>query len=420
MQYSNLIITADARIDNREDLFSNLKIAKNSNITDSQLILHVYQKWSMDCPFYLLGDYAFVVWDGQQLFCVRDHIGTKPFYYYVDSKQFVFASDIRALLAYLPRPLDEAYAEQLRELLQQAIKARMRSAFPIGAHLSGGLDSSSIAVLAARQSQSLQAYSWSLPPQPEDCPLTDERAEIEKICAQEPNIQMHYTSLDPEEQFAIFKRDPSCEPTADLLIENTLCRNAAQHGQRTLLSGWGSDEVAAFNGRGYFAELFVKGYWHTLYQEGKQRSQAFDEYLFNVLINRIISPLLPNVIYWHWWKNLSRFPNCLIPEFRERMQQISPITKQRIRELPSVRCNQLLLLHNGHITRRLEDWAINGAMHRVVYGYPLLDRRILDFCLSIPPSQFFKKGWKRFLYRNAMTGILPVQVQWKNLNMNQL
>jgi asparagine synthase (glutamine-hydrolysing) len=169
----------------------------------------------------------------------------------------------------------------------------------------------------------------------------------------------------------------------------------------------------SFNGRGYFAELFLKGRWYTLYQEGKQRSQAFDERLLSVLKGRTILPLVPNVIYWHWREKPLQFPDCLTPEFRERMRQISPITTHRLRELVGVRRNQLALLNNGHITQRLEEWAINGAIHRIVYGYPLLDRRILDFCLSIPASQFFKKGWKRYLYRNAMTGILPTRVQWK-------
>jgi asparagine synthase (glutamine-hydrolysing) len=109
----DLVTTADARIDNREELITALSINHylDQVITDSQLILNAYEKWGEACPAHLIGDYAFAIWDGQErtLFCARDHIGARPFYYYKSERIFIFASEIKALLTneLVPRRLNE-------------------------------------------------------------------------------------------------------------------------------------------------------------------------------------------------------------------------------------------------------------------------------------------------------------------------
>lgn len=208
------VLTADARIDNREELIAALNLADYSaaNITDSELILAAYEKWQESCVERLLGDFAFAIWDdrNQQLFCARDSFGVKPlFYYYQPGKLFVFASEIKALfcLPEVPCEVNEAkigtylqaiedqvttfyrgitalppahcltvrrktlccdrywspdpsrelrlssdaeYAEAYLEVLTNAVQRRMRSAFPIACGLSGGLDSSSVTCVARK------------------------------------------------------------------------------------------------------------------------------------------------------------------------------------------------------------------------------------------------------------------------------
>ncbi len=207
-----LVITADARIDNRDELIEALELTQRpaEKITDTELILAAYERWGEECPEHLLGDFAFAIWDGrkQELFCARDHFGVKPFYYYCSDKIFIFATEIKALfcLHEVPRQLnevkvgefivsnfddttntfyqdilrlspanslrvsytgtrlhsywsldfsheikldsDEEYAEAFRKIFTEAVRCRLRSAFPIGSMLSGGLDSSSIACVA--------------------------------------------------------------------------------------------------------------------------------------------------------------------------------------------------------------------------------------------------------------------------------
>ncbi len=105
------VITADARIDNREELANELDIADVETVSDSYFILKAYGRWGEDCPDKLLGDFAFAIWDRKKeiLFCARDHMGVKPFYYYVDEEMFVFGTEIKALFEVggVPREVNE-------------------------------------------------------------------------------------------------------------------------------------------------------------------------------------------------------------------------------------------------------------------------------------------------------------------------
>jgi len=207
---SGLVITADARIDNRKDLAPKLGIEDNEYVSDSYFILKAYEKWGEKCPDELLGDFAFVIWDGKKLFCVKDHMGVKPFYYYLSDDVVVFSTEIKALfeIQEVPHGLNETklalylmkdtfdheltfyeniknlpsahflkldnhvikknrywkldpnlqivldseeeYATVFLEIFTEAIQCRLRNAFPLGFELSGGLDSSSIVCTAKK------------------------------------------------------------------------------------------------------------------------------------------------------------------------------------------------------------------------------------------------------------------------------
>lgn len=98
---SGLTITADARIDNREQLMKNISVRPVGGeiISDSQFILRAYMKWGDACVDHLLGDFAFAIWDerANSLFVARDHMGCKPFYYHCHDGLFVFASTAMAV-----------------------------------------------------------------------------------------------------------------------------------------------------------------------------------------------------------------------------------------------------------------------------------------------------------------------------------
>jgi asparagine synthase (glutamine-hydrolysing) len=110
-----LVITADAIIDNRDELFERLQVHKGDRkkITDSQLILLAYHKWGEESPKFLVGDFAFMIWDEkkQQLFGSRDLSGYRTLYYYRDQSRFVFCTTIEPILSlpYIKKQLNEQW-----------------------------------------------------------------------------------------------------------------------------------------------------------------------------------------------------------------------------------------------------------------------------------------------------------------------
>jgi asparagine synthase (glutamine-hydrolysing) len=108
-----LVITSDAIIDNRDDLFDKLSVKKGmrKNIPDSQLILLAYEMWGEETPKYLIGDFAFMIWDlrKRKLFGARDFSGSRTLYYFHDSNRFAFCTMIAPLLQlpYVQKRLNE-------------------------------------------------------------------------------------------------------------------------------------------------------------------------------------------------------------------------------------------------------------------------------------------------------------------------
>ncbi|MGH7935041.1 MAG: asparagine synthase-related protein [Candidatus Binataceae bacterium] len=207
-----LRLTFDGRVDNRADLHAALT-AKGAQIrddTDAELVLRACQVWGEEAPLRIIGDFAFAIWDGsaRRLFCARDPIGAKTFYYYFDGRSFICASELHQILRHpevvaepnegmiaetlvrtpstreetfyqrifrlepshwltvnggrltkrryydleSPRPIryagDEQYAEHFLEIFRESVRCRLRCHKGAIIDLSGGLDSSSIAAVA--------------------------------------------------------------------------------------------------------------------------------------------------------------------------------------------------------------------------------------------------------------------------------
>ncbi|MBC8145382.1 MAG: asparagine synthetase B, partial [bacterium] len=113
LKAGTIVLAADARIDNRDELFNALGYggADRKQLGDVALIAHAFRKWGEDCVEHLVGDFAFAIWNeaDQSLYCARDRMGVRPLYYYVSDSLFAFASEIKSLFCLhdVPRDIDD-------------------------------------------------------------------------------------------------------------------------------------------------------------------------------------------------------------------------------------------------------------------------------------------------------------------------
>jgi asparagine synthase (glutamine-hydrolysing) len=530
-QAGDLAITADCRIDNRDQLLSALQLNKCTpeKITDTQLILAAYEKWGEQSPEYLLGDFAFVIWDGRKqiLFCVRDHMGVKPFYYHHQpGRIFAFGSEIKALLCLeeIPQRLneekigdylaaifgdksitfyqdifrlppascatlssqgmqmrtywaldperelrlnsDEEYAEALQKIFTEAVRCRLRSAFPVGSHLSGGLDSSSVTCVAREllleegKNRSLHTFS-NIFDQASEC---DERPFIEAVTAQ-GGIIPHYVPgdrlgpLSDLDQIFHYQDEAVSGPTHFLAWE--LNDATQKEGVRIILDGFDGDNTLS-HGHGYFSELMIRGEWSTLAAEIAALHQLSGASLGNILQYYRLPYLEYLVQHWQWMKaialikeisqifQISRrslflqygikplLPQFILKAWRGLRGQKQPTRddnwivnrrfaqriglKKRIQSFIAASGGQLLKTRENHwrnlnagiLTQGLEIVDRYAAAFSLEARHPFMDKRLIEFCLSLPPEQKFHQGWSRYVMRRAMENILPQPVQWRH------
>ena len=166
---SSLTITADARIDNRNDLIAKLGLHNRdkAHLGDSELILETYKKWGKDCATQLIGDFAFAIWDQQKklLYCARDHLGANSLAFVCNERFFAFASESEALLS-LPGISSKPNEELVAHILLPAFQDfKQKKSWLIEVD---GLMAGEYLVLTPEGKPSVQKY-WQLgPPDQED------------------------------------------------------------------------------------------------------------------------------------------------------------------------------------------------------------------------------------------------------------
>ncbi len=153
-------------------------------------------------------------------------------------------------------------------MVETALRAQLHTIHPVGAHVSGGIDSSTMALLTQRilqqNASSLRSiHSWSPSPDPSNIPP---ESEYPRIAAVEHalGLKCHYCDITEDDITAFLARHPLLEPTELTLYESHVCQTAATHGVGVLVSGWGGDEFATSAGRAHFSGCFWDGYWLDL------------------------------------------------------------------------------------------------------------------------------------------------------------
>lgn len=274
--------------------------------TDTEVIVHLYEEYGIDCVAKLRGMFAFAIWDEmeERLFIARDRVGIKPLYYYIDNKSIIFGSEIKAILqdpsvnavvnvpildrylTYLYAPgeetlfkniyklrpghymvysmgkcrineywdLDFSYTksnltikdakEQLIELLRESVKLHMISDAPIGILLSGGMDSTSLLSLMAEETlETLSSFTIGF--KGED--FADERW-YAGLVAKKFRTNHYELTISPQDfgnflpEYIWHMEEPVCEPPAIALY---YISKLAKDYVKVLISGEGGDEIFA-------------------------------------------------------------------------------------------------------------------------------------------------------------------------------
>jgi asparagine synthase (glutamine-hydrolysing) len=304
-----LCLTFDGRVDNRAELEAALRENNSSagDGTDAAMVLAAYRCWGEEAPARIVGDFAFAIWDAarRRLFCARDCVGAKPFYYYCDGRRFICGSEIGALLAdpRVPREANEAvvadylidrhrgrtetlfkhlmrlepahclivdergittrryydlapgrelryasddqYAAHFLAIFKQAVRARLRSSGAVGFYLSGGLDSSSVIGMA----QTLYRDGVVPPARFETYslilpPPADEREFIGAVVRMWGLSSNTPTPYVPDLPFLVdqVRRFHALPETPNAIILFSLRQLARAQGVRVMLDGVGGDD----------------------------------------------------------------------------------------------------------------------------------------------------------------------------------
>ena len=493
---SGSIITADLRLDNRDNLLAQIGMspAEAAEWPDSRLLLSSWQKLGDDIWPTLRGPFAVAIWDPRSrcMTLVRDHLGLNVVTWHRGRGFLVFASMPNALFAFddVPRELcekkladflvlnhadhattmyrnvfrvppayvlhvkpdgsiaqrrywspadikdirlrsDSAYAEGLRDCLDRAVRRQMRSIHPIGCLLSGGLDSSSVSVLAAHalgeKNQRLAAFT-GVPgrdfngPVPDGC-YADETPYVEAIRKKAGNIDIDYVHTDACDDFAQLERfftaldGPVRNPTNFGWTMATLQRARAQ-GRRVLLGGLHGNYTISWDGWSQASGHLARGRLLLAYRQWRQFYRNTPYSSWTALRKLLIEPLIPGRL--GDWTRRHRSAT-----WREH----APIRAEFAAEM-AVESRARTVGHDFLYRMRrdervkglaqvdyLGDWqAAEKAFTGVEVRDPTADIDVVSYCFGIPTEQYLAEGIDRSLIRRAMWGLLPEPVLTNRLS----
>jgi asparagine synthase (glutamine-hydrolysing) len=313
-----------------------------------------------------------------------------------------------------------AHVEEFRRRFETAVDCRLRRAerTQVGSLLSGGLDSSAVACTAAdSEPEPLPTFSLTF----DSIPDADEREFIEAV--------LDHGEFDPEfvpgddhspmesldEALARLERP---FVSNNLFLHWELYRRASATDVTVLLDGHGGDTTVSY-GAGWLTELAVRGRVLTLAREISAIARRYGNPRRRLLRNEVVEPLVPPAVS-RWRCRLrgqpepaERLVSTLDPEFVERcdLRQRSRAASDR-RPL-SERMDHYRALSSWTLQEALEVADATAATFGVEPRYPFLDRRLMEYCLALPPELKLRDGWSRWVLRESMAGTVPSAVRWR-------
>ena len=442
--------------------------------SDTEVILAAYAEWGSRCVERFNGMWALAIWDRRTrlLFCSRDRFGVKPFYFLPQGDGFIFGSEIRQLLPWLDKTravrqqvleflltgmsdhtdgtffadiqklpaghnltwseshrrvdiqrfyrlerstataaldTDEAL-ERYRSLFQDAVRLRLRSDVPVGTCLSGGLDSSAVASLAAPLflEQSGQRFSAITA-------ISEQADNSEEALAAEvaQKSDLHWLTVRPtyddlrSQLDAVVKTQEEPFGSASIVMQYAVMQKARAAGIPVLLDGQGGDEtllgykkyVAAYVASRWRDDGFA-GLFSAIRSAGRNNASWSPGRIMMYLAGSRFAG--PRYQYHRWEHRYLRHQ----PPVPDHLKAFSAVCFDdfELQRLEIERTNLPALL-------RYEDK--NSMAHSIETRLPFLDYRLVELSLSLPGHLKIRDGWSKWILRRSMADHLPANVAWR-------
>jgi len=461
-----------------------------STRSDTEVILHLYQEEGEKCVERFNGQWAFAIWDSprRKLFLSRDRIGIRPLFYTRTADAFLFASEIKALLAcpsvqpqldlealdqiftfWVTLPPRTAFrnieqlppghslvleegrvrvydywrlklepvangsserklTDELLALLMDATRIRLRSDVPVGAYLSGGLDSTFITALAKQAAgDRLSTFSIGF----EDAAL-DEGAFQQQASSflgtQHSIVRCTHDDIAAAFADVVWHAEQPILRTAPVPLF-LLSRLVRDSGFKVVLTGEGADEL--IGGYDIFKETKIRQFWAQRpesswrplllkrlypYMDGIQRqSPVYLKRFFQVTPDDFNSPFFSHLPRWRLTSRLKAF---LSEEARAEMRSFDAMTKLEttlpgsfsdLTHFNQAEYLEAKLLLPGYILSSQGDRVTMA--HAVEGRYPFLDHRVVEFARKLPSHLKMKVLDQKYLLKRAAHGLIPESIR---------
>jgi len=451
--------------------------------SDTEVIIHAYEEFGLDCLSRFRGMFAFALWDAdrRRLFAARDRLGKKPLFYCQRGETLYFGSEIKAILVhpdiprevdfealgyflslnYTPaphtlfagirqlepgqyllfsqgrleihdywdleyppepdRPPEPAILDTFTDQLREAIRLRLIADVPVGAFLSGGLDSTAVVALAAPQYPGrLQTFSIGFAEK-----SYDERPAA-RLVATRFGTEHHELEVRPQVADVL----PTLvwhaeEPTADssMLPVYYLARFAARR-VKVVLTGDGADEILA-GYETYQAHYLMRalnrlpgGVQRFLQRAAAALPVSHRKVSLDFKLKRLVAALGQDLDYAHYsWRQIwsPEAAQELLPGLR--LGRAYRLYSQWLRRCTAVDSLDRLLYADTRFYLP-NDMLVKVDRMTMAHGLeartPFLDHRLVEWAAGLPPRfklRFFML--KKFLLRRLLTGLVPARLRWQ-------
>ncbi len=455
--------------------------------SDTEVIVHLYEQHGDQFVEHLNGQFAIALWDArrERLILARDRVGIRPLFYTESNGRLIFASEVKAIFAIpdvarsldrraiaeictywsplaprtafenihtlLPghmmvidgnsqtlsrywdwqfpprataRKTEAEYADELRELMIDAVRLQLRADVPVGAYLSGGLDSSIITTLIRNFSNTpLRTFSLTFEDEEFD-ESAYQRELVSYLGTEHTSIRCTRDDIAAAFPRSIFHTETPIVRTAPVPLM-MLSGHVRDAGYKVVLSGEGADEV--FGGYDIFKEAKIRRFWsrqphstmrprilERLYpylKNSPTRSRAFSEAFFQEGLEQVSQPYFAHIPRWTTTGRIAQFFSddmlATVGEW-DPYAAIRATLPCKIDDWLPIGRDQYIEAHTLMTGYLLCSQGDRVAMANSVEGrVPFLDHRVIEFANQLPPQLKIHGLTEKYLLRKSMQGLLP-------------